>query len=111
MRKIMISTLLLSAFAICLQAQDASKMTTIKGCLSYSRQHYVLTDSTGMAHQLSGYANKLKAHVGHEVEITGTEATHTTDTTVQGGAPSAKETAVLKVSSIKHIAETCTAGQ
>ncbi len=94
-------------FAISLQAQD-SGTKTIQGCLQYTRHHYELTDSSGTEHQLSGYANKLKAHVGHEVAITGMEGVKTSDTTQEGMASSAHQTPVFKVQSIKHIADTCT---
>ncbi len=113
MRKTLVLTLVVMVFAICLQAQDAGKTsdtTTLTGCLSYVPQHYVLTDSSGTAHRLSGYANKLKPHVGHEVEITGKEGVHTTGLTEQGAASSAAQVPVFKVSSVKHIAATCSAG-
>jgi hypothetical protein len=82
MRKILMLTLVL-VIAACLQAQDASTVT-LQGCLSYGKHHYRLTDSSGAQHQLSGYSNKLKPLIGHEVEITGTEGVHTTGTTVDG---------------------------
>lgn len=106
MRKVLTLALLVLG-AICMQAQDSGSKT-IQGCLQYTKHHYFLTDSSGTQHQLSGYANKLKDHVGHEVEITGTEGVHTTGTTTDGMASSAHQAPVLKVESIKHIAETCT---
>jgi hypothetical protein len=112
-RKIFLLTLVMLA-AVCLQAQDAgmsSGMTTIQGCLNYASHHYMLTDSSGKQHQLSGYANKLKAHVGHEIEVTGSEGTRTVGTTQEGAASSAHEVPVFKVTSIKHIADTCTTGK
>jgi hypothetical protein len=111
-RKTLMLTLVVVSFAVCSFAQDAGKtadMTTIQGCLQYTRHHYVLTDSSGKEHQLSGYANKLKAHVGHEIEVTGTEGTQSHSTTMQGAASSTHEVPVFKVSSLKHIADTCKA--
>lgn len=113
MRKILMLTGVVLILAACLLAQDAgqsSGMKTIKGCLQYSKHHYVLTDSSGAQHQLSGYANKLKPHVGHEVEITGTPGVHTEAPTSDAGS-SPRQIDDIKVSSIKHIADTCTAGQ
>lgn len=113
MRKTLILTLAVMVFAICLQAQDSGKnsnTTTITGCLSYAQQHYVLTDSSGTAHRLSGHANRLKPHVGHEVEITGKEGTHTVGLTEQGVASSAAEIPVFVVSTVKHVADTCSSG-
>jgi hypothetical protein len=110
-RKTLMLTLVVVSFAVCAFAQNAGKidMTTIQGCLQYTKRHYVLTDSSGKEHQLSGYANKLKAHVGHEVEVTGTEGTQSHSTTVQGAASSTHEVPVFKVSSLKHVADACTA--
>jgi hypothetical protein len=109
MRKILF-TLVLLLSAAWLQAQDnmgKAGPTTIQGCLSNSNGQYWLTDSSGVKHQLSSHANVLKNHLGHEVEITGTEAVKTTGTTVQGGASSAKQIPVFRVQSVKHIADTC----
>lgn len=111
-RKILMLTLVVISFAVCSLAQDAGQtagMTTIQGCLQYTRSHYVLTDSSGKEHQLSGYANKLKAYVGQEIEVTGTEGTHSESSTMQGAASSAHQAPVLKVSSLKHVADKCSA--
>jgi hypothetical protein len=49
--------------------------TTIRGCLSSSSlgdNHFTLTqDQTGKVFTLSGIAEQLRLHVGHEVEVTG----------------------------------------
>jgi len=115
-RKILVLTLVLLASAIWLQAQAVGQMgsqksgvTTIQGCLQYTHGHYFLTDSGGTAHQLQSEANKLQAHVGHTVEITGKPGIRTVDTTVQGAASSAKEEQVFKVMSVKHVSDTCKA--
>ena len=95
-----------------LQAQDAGKPSgpsTIQGCLQYTNGHYRLTEGNGTTHQLQSQANKLAKHVGHEVTITGTPAVRTVGTTLQGGASSAKEEQVFKVSSVDHVADTCKA--
>jgi hypothetical protein len=114
-RKTLMLTLVLLISAVWLQAQDAgqtmgktSDLTTIQGCLQFSGGHYRITDSTGTVEQLSGQANKLKAHIGHTVEITGKPGTKTVGTTVQGAASTAKQLPVFHVTSVKHIADTCT---
>jgi hypothetical protein len=106
-RKVLMITLVLMVSAVWLQAQDAP--TTIQGCLQF-KGHYFLTDSSGTVYQLSGAAQKLQAHVGHTIEVTGKPGTRTVGTTIQGGASSAKEQQVFKVSSVKHVADTCKAG-
>jgi len=109
-------TLVLLVSALWLQAQDAgqttsktSGLTTIQGCLQYTNGHYRLTEDNGTSHQLQSEANKLIHHVGHEVAITGKPAVRSVDTTVQGSESTVKEEPVFKVSSVKHVADTCTA--
>jgi hypothetical protein len=114
--KTLMVTLVLLISAVWIQAQDSGQTmgktsgpTTIQGCLQYSKGHYVLTDSSGTANQLSGHANKLKPHVGHTVEITGQPGVRTVGTTVQGAASTAAQEHVFKVASVKHVADTCKA--
>ena len=106
--------LVLLISALWLQAQDAgqttgktSGLTTIQGCLQYTNGHYRLTEDNGTTHQLQSEANKLTHHVGHEVAVTGKPALRSVDTTVQGTGSTAQEESVFKVSSVKHIADTC----
>jgi hypothetical protein len=70
--------------------------------------NYTLTDSNGKVYQLSDEANRLAKHVGHEVKITGTPGVRTRDTSQQGVESSVKETPVIRVKTVTHIAETCT---
>jgi hypothetical protein len=111
MRKTLVLLLLLLS-ACCLLAQDnmgkaADSENTIQGCLSNASGHYYLTDSAGTRYFLSGYANRLKGHIGHEVAITGVDSVKTTSTTQQGAASTAHQQHVFRVQSIKHIADTC----
>ena len=112
MRNTLTLTLVLLISAVWLQAQDMGKtsaLTTIQGCLAYTDGHYRLTDSRGKVYQLSNEANKLTHHVGHEVAVTGKPGVRSVDTTVQGSESSVKEEPVFKVTSVKHIADTCKA--
>jgi hypothetical protein len=116
MRKNVMLALLLLLSAAWLQAQQGetgqaagrtSGGATIQGCLSNSAGQYFLTDDSGTKHQLSGYANKLKAHVGHEVEIRGKPSVKTVSDTSYGAASSAEEIPVFEVKSVKQIADAC----
>jgi hypothetical protein len=103
-------TLVLLVSAMWLQAQDSmskSGPTTITGCLATLGNHYTLTDSNGKVYQLSDEANKLTKHVGHEVKITGMPGVRTTDTTMSGSESTAKETPVIRVKTVTHIADKC----
>jgi len=109
--KTLMFILVLLVSALWLQAQDAGQstgLTTIQGCLQYTNGHYRLTEDNGTTHQLQSEANKLTHHVGHEVAITGKPAVRSVDTTVQGSESTVKEEPVFKVTSVKHVADTCT---
>ena len=94
----------------------ASGQTTVQGCLQGSDGNYTLTDNSRTTYQLQGDTSKLSAHVGHEVEITGTTSgasatnpsagTGTTNPTT--GAPTAgAQPSTLTVQNMKHISKTC----
>jgi len=113
MRTTMALMLLALGMTVCAQAQQGGKTaspTTVQGCLQYNHRHYVLTETNGTSHELHGKSSMLKPHIGHEVEVTGTEAVHTTGTTQDGAASSAHMAPILQVSSLKHVAESCTSG-
>src|SRR6266542_6634059 len=95
---------------------SASGQTTVQGCLQGSDGNYTLTDKSGTTYQLQGDTSKLSAHVGHEVEITGTTSgasatnpsagTGTTNPTT--GTPTAgAQPSTLTVQNMKHISKTC----
>jgi hypothetical protein len=110
--------LLLSAAWIQAQSQDPqtgsshmgakSGQTTVRGCLQGSDGSYTLTTSKGTMYQLQGDTSKLSAHVGHEVQITGTKASAAASTTTPtGGTASAGTEETLTVERVKHISATC----
>lgn len=116
MYKTLMLTVVLLISAMGLQAQamgqaggTPSASTTITGCLQYSNGHYRLTDNSGKVYQLSGEANQLTHHVGHQVAIAGTPGVRTVDTTVQGAESNAKEQPVFKVKTVHQLADTCKA--
>jgi Protein of unknown function (DUF5818) len=94
----------------------ASDQVTVQGCLQGSDGNYTVTDNSGTTYQLQGDTSKLSAHVGHEVQITGTTsgagATNpnagagTTNPTT--GTPTAgAQQSTLTVQNMKHISKTC----
>jgi hypothetical protein len=114
-RKTLLITLVLVFSAVWLQAQAMGQSgdmspNSIQGCLSYGGGHYWLTDSNGEKYQLQSQANQLQKHVGHTVELTGTDTVRTVNTTQQGNASTAHQQHVFKVKTLKHIAETCSMG-
>jgi len=120
MRNTVLLTFVFLVSTFCLQAQSAkasqdtgkssgktSNLTTLTGCLQLSNTRYMLTEDNGTEHELSGAANKLSHHVGHEIEVTGKQAIMTVDTTAPGAASSTVEKWVFEVKSVKHVADTC----
>lgn len=116
MYKTIVLALALLTSAVWLQAQAMSQSgsdsnsATVQGCLQNAAGRYSLKADDGTIYHLTGAANKLKAHVGHEVAITGTPTTRTKSTTQEGAASTAHQEPVLKVTDIKHIAATCSSG-
>ena len=113
MYKTIVCALVLLASAVCLPsqavAQDNNKQTTVQGCLQVRGGRYSIKGDDGMVYKLTGEANKLKDHVGHEVAVTGTPTVRTYSTTEQGAASTVKEQHVIRVMEIKPIADACTA--
>jgi hypothetical protein len=121
----MIKTLLLAlglfATVAWLQAQNqypqtgssqttAAGETSVKGCLQGSDGNYTLTTKNGTVYQLQGDTSKLSAHVGHEVQITGSTTMASNAPTSTAGTPAGgtQQQATLTVESVKHISKTCT---
>ncbi len=93
-----------------------STQTTVQGCLQGSAGSYTLQADNGTTYQLTGDTSKLSAHVGHEVQITGTTSgssamnnpnSTTPNSTQSATTPSSTSQATLDVQSMKHIAKTC----
>ena len=110
MNKTLMLAVVLVIAAVGLQAQamgqpggNTPASVTITGCLQYSNGHYVLTDNSGKSYQLSGEADKLGHHVGHQVAIAGTPGV----ATVQSNGSAPKEQLAFRVKTIQHLSETC----
>jgi hypothetical protein len=54
------------------QANTPSSGNTIQGCLSGTRDNYMLTDASGVMYQLVGDDSQFSTNVNKEVEVTGT---------------------------------------
>ena len=89
------------------QNNASNNKTSVQGCLSGSDGNYTLTDSSGTKYQLSGDRSKLSAHVGHEVQITGTTSQSGTPSTTTSGTSTSTGQQTLNVSGVKHISSTC----
>jgi hypothetical protein len=87
---------------------SASGQTTMKGCLQGSDGNYTLMADNGTTYQLQGDTSKLSAHVGHEVQITGsTTSGSAASSSPTSSSQSAGTQQTLTVQSFKHISKTC----
>lgn len=86
---------------------SSSGQTTVQGCLQGSEGNYTLTDSAGMTYKLEGDTSKLTAHVGHEVQISGTTSGASAASSTAASATAGDQHSTLNVMKVKHIAKTC----
>lgn len=115
-------SLLLLVSLVCLQAQttpqssaaqasgDPGSQTTVEGCLQGSSGSYTLTTDNGTAYALTGNTADLKAHVGHQVQITGKtsgSSTSSASSTPSATTSTTTSTNTLEVQSMKHVATSC----
>jgi Protein of unknown function (DUF5818) len=121
MPRILLLALTLLLSAAWLQAQDqygsqagssqtgtaASGQTTVQGCLQSSDGNYTLTDKSGTSYQLHGDTSKLSAHVGHEVQITGSTSGPSATNSSMGTQAGGTLQPTLTVESMKHVSKTC----
>lgn len=120
MRNIFFLGLILTLSAFWLQAQESNpgnessrgatdngQPVTMQGCLQSSGGHYTLRDDNGIVHLLGGDVKTLSHYVGHDIRVTGTRFTKTTDTTISGAASSATERPDLRVQNVRNISDTC----
>ena len=116
-----VCTLLLSA--AWLQAQNehagnpsdkptSAEASTVQGCLQGSNGTFTLTDESGMTYQIQGDTSTLGEHVGHEVQITGTTQSASSDSTREtGSASTAAQQSIIQLQDVKHVSTTCKAAK
>jgi hypothetical protein len=99
-------------------ASSSGSSMTVDGCLSGSSGSYMLKDkASGTTYNLTGDTSKLSAHVGHEVQITGTPSASSSasssspsaSASPSGASSSSGGGQTLSVTSIKHVATSCSA--
>jgi len=93
---------------------------TLQGCLSESQGNYMLTeDSTGAIYKLMGSDDKLQAHVGHEVLVTGQVVNAGSSSSASGEDPGSRSgdsdtnsaaSRAIQVSDVSMISKHCSAG-
>ena len=93
-------------------ATAATSPNTVKGCVRIAADHFTLTDESGTTYQLQGDTSNVSAHVGHEVQITGSSSNANSDNTTANTPPEASQAPqsqppTLAVEKIQHIADSC----
>ena|SRR5215467_14245123 len=71
----------------------------IEGCISGAAGAFTLTDATGKTYQLGGDTSKLADHVGHQVQVSGSQEP---SSATSAGAP-----ATFNVKKVKMLAASC----
>ena len=93
-------------------ATAATSPTTVKGCVRIVTDHFTITDDSGTTYLLQGDTSNVSAHVGHEVQITGSSSNANSNSS-SGNMPSGASQApqsqapTLVVEKIQHIADSC----
>jgi hypothetical protein len=85
----------------------ATEQTTVRGCLQGSNGNYTLTADNGTAYQLEGDTSKLSAHMGHEIQVTGSTESASASKGQTNTQTSTARQPTLTVKSFKHISKTC----
>lgn len=75
---------------------------SIEGCVGGSAGAFTLTAPTGKTYQLAGDTSKVGDHVGHSVQVWGTEEPSTAGAAASAGAP-----ATFTVKKVKVLAASC----
>ncbi len=92
------------------QTGTTASQQTVKGCLQGSDGNYTLMADSGTTYQLQGDTSKLSAHVGHEVQVTGSTMSASGSSSSTTTQSSATQQPTLSVQSFKHISKSCTSG-
>jgi hypothetical protein len=96
-----------------LKAQESSQVgtagsaqRTVQGCLQGSDGNYTLTEKSGRTYSLLGDMSKLTAHIGHEVQITGTSGPGAIGSGI-GSDATGIDQPILTVGQVKDISGAC----
>ena len=87
------------------QSKATASQMTIEGCLGGAVGNFTLTDQSGTIYQLTGNTEKMNAHVGHTVRVTGISSSGAKE---PGSMSEANEPPpILSVTSFKHVSTSC----
>ena len=75
---------------------------SIEGCIAGAAGSFTLTDAAGKTYQLAGDTSKLADHVGHSVQIMGSEEPSSAGAAASSGAP-----VTFNVKKVKMVSSSC----
>lgn len=101
-------TLALFGLSVCSGFAQSKKPVTVTGCLAQGDQtdEYAIKDSSGKTYGLMSSKVDMKAHLGHEVTVTGTPASEN-EKNEKNTTGKAEESEHLQVTNLKMVSTTC----
>jgi hypothetical protein len=85
---------------------DTSRVTIV-GCLGGAVGEFTLTDRSGTIYQLTGNTEKMNAHVGHTVRVTGIRPSGGAMPGSMSEDTGSETPPALSVISFEHVSPTC----
>jgi len=86
-------------------SNPGTSQVTVQGCLAEEGGAFTLTDQAGTTYQLTGRTEKLSAHVGHTIQVTGTSGTVAQVPGSMSEGTGAQP--AISVTSFKHVSSSC----
>ncbi len=110
MKRILMTLTFAAGMVIPVVAQTKAPVT-VTGCLAQGDEtnEYAIKDTAGKTYGLTGTKVDMKAHLGHEVTITGTEykENEAKEKNEKKAAGKTEESAHLRVTDLKMVSTTC----
>lgn len=78
--------------------------STVQGCLQGSAGNFTVTDNSGTTYVIQGDTSTMGEHVGHEVRITGTTSSPSSDA---DKSTSSETQPIIQLQNLQHVSKTC----
>src|SRR5882757_4526412 len=78
--------------------------STVQGCLQGSAGNFTVTDNSGTTYLIQGDTSTIGEHVGHEVKITGTTSSPSSDA---DKSASSQTQPIIRLQDLQHVSKTC----
>ena len=117
MKGLLLALALLSATALLAHQQESQPVSptdrplsqqTVQGCLQGTDHNFTLTDSSGTTYQLEGDSGKVREHVGHEIQVSGTIGKYAASSST---SPPKDSPHTIQVVDVKHLSSSRNSGK